>query len=704
LSKISMKLNSRQQQTLLIFLETSDIIKLKDISSKLGISSRTVQRELADLDEFLRQHGLCIQQKKGSGLYIHGSTAEKQSLYDYLMNHNILKIFSPEERQLQLRQLLLTNREPTKLFFFSRRFNVTDATISNDMDKIEPWFEKFGITLIRRSGLGVYIEAEEEQVREAIVYLLRQNFTHEHLLGLLAASSNRFQSRLHLDAAIRTRLLGFINPQWLLDIEEIVQESEAKWGYETIDSAYVGFVVHLALAVQRLKSGKNITMDAASLDSLKQRNEYQLALRIASLIEAKMQVVIPQSELGYIVIHLMGAGSPDCRYSADDNVEELVEQMIGIVEQQVRMKLSTDYSLRESLTTHLSAALQRLRLGMAIRNPLLQQIKAEFPDVFNVTRKAALILQQKIGRPIPPEEVGYLAMHFGAAVIRKMDNEDVRHRVLVVCSSGIGSAKMLGAQMERKISRIKVVDIISILQVEEWITNHSDVDLIVTTIPLPIPNRKTVVVSPLLPDEDISKIETLLQQECKVSDSKVSDEWLVEDTIDKLGRYDQAMNDIIERIRIHQMVEVTSKNELIRYIAVQLSPYSLSEQEQLYDELESREQKGAIVLKEFGLAMLHTRSKATDSMHVEVIQLGQPIPWEDHPPLTGVSTVLVLIAPDKVPLEHFELVSEVSAGLIEEDFVRALTEGTPEEIKNKIRFNIRKGYLEKTKALLRGRL
>ncbi|GAA3331536.1 hypothetical protein GCM10020331_088520 [Ectobacillus funiculus] len=77
---------------------------------------------------------------------------------------NPIKYFSPEERQYILKQLLLTLKEPTKLYYFSTKFNVTEATISNDLLKIEPWFEKkHGIKLIRKPGFGVYIEGNEKK-------------------------------------------------------------------------------------------------------------------------------------------------------------------------------------------------------------------------------------------------------------------------------------------------------------------------------------------------------------------------------------------------------------------------------------------------------------------------------------------------------------------------------------------------------------
>ena len=64
---------------------------------------------------------------------------------------------------------------------------------------------------------------------------------------------------------------------------------------------------------------------------------------------------------------------------------------------------------------HLEPALYRMKNDMTISNPLLLQIKQEYPEVFEKCEKAAEVIGEKTGLVANEAEVGYLAMHFGAA-------------------------------------------------------------------------------------------------------------------------------------------------------------------------------------------------------------------------------------------------------------------------------------------------
>jgi mannitol operon transcriptional antiterminator len=73
--------------------------------------------------------------------------------------------------------------------------DVSEATISNDMDKVEPWFAVRGIELVRKPGFGVYLEGTEKQLRKAIVDFLYQNYEHQDLLTLFNTGQSQRHSR-----------------------------------------------------------------------------------------------------------------------------------------------------------------------------------------------------------------------------------------------------------------------------------------------------------------------------------------------------------------------------------------------------------------------------------------------------------------------------------------------------------------------------
>ncbi|WP_156922132.1 BglG family transcription antiterminator [Cohnella thermotolerans] len=699
-------MNSRQQQILLFLLQSPSFITLKAISDALQISIRTIQRELDGLDDVLNRYGLVSVKKTGVGLSIEGNEEAKANFVRFLTVGKSHKIFTPEERQSILMQLLLTMKEPTKLYYFSNKFQVTEATISNDLLKIEPWFEKHQIQLVRKPGLGVYLEGKEQNIRKAIIDLFYQHFSQDQLMDMLSSYTYSFTNRMKLEISIRNRLLHFIDPDSISKIEQVVQ-SVAHRGYEWTDSAYVGLIVHIALAVQRLKHGEHITIDFDTVQKLKDTPEYHWAHRMVQELSSLLEMTIPESEVGYITLHLLGVKARKIRSNSTlpHDIDDYVHQMVRIVGDELKLSLENDLALIQHLGTHLESAIQRIKLHMDIRNPLLEHIKGKYPDIFAAARKAAIYLEGQTQCSIPEEEVGYIAMHFGAAVVRRQEFDQYRHRVLLVCTSGIGTSRLLATQIEKELPHVHVVDIVSLLHIEEWMKKGVSVDLIISTVPFQYLHYPVIVVNPFLLPQDLELMKSQLKNLKRAERKKavVEDNTEIEDTISKMNRYGEAMTHILENIFLVQDVQALTKELLIQEAATFVqTKFSGVQGELLQKELKKREELGGWVLRKEQFAIFHCRSHAVESMCIAVFRLRNDVNWGNDDQPIPVRTVLLLLASRQAPKEHLELMGEVSSVLIEEEFVSTLKYGDFEEVKRGIKAVLGKGYLEKTNALLRG--
>jgi mannitol operon transcriptional antiterminator len=700
-----LSLNSRQQQILLFLLSSPSFLTLKTISNELQISVRTIQRELQGLDNVLFPYGLELVKKTGVGLFIQGDEKAKQNLLHFLMVSKSQKIFSPEERQFILMQLLLTMKEPTKLYYFSNKFQVTEATVSNDLLKIESWFEKHQIHLIRKPGLGVYLEGKEQNIRKAIIDLFYQHFSQNQLMDMLSSHTYSFTDKLKLEISIRNRLLHFIDPDSIQKIEQALQQI-SHLGYEMTDSAYVGLVVHIALAVQRLKHGEHITIDYDTVKKLKDAPEYEWAHQMVQELSTLLGMVIPESEVGYITLHLLGVRVRKIHSDTmlPHSIDEYVYQMVRIVGNELKTSLENDLSLIEHLSTHLNTAIQRIKLQMNIRNPLLEHIKGKYPEIFEAARKATFYLEHQIQCSVPEEEIGYIAMHLGAAVLKRKELDRHHYRVLLVCTSGMGTSRLLATQIEKELPYVSVVDIASLLHFEEWIEKEVPVDLIISTVPFEYHHYPVIVVNPFLLSEDIELIESQLNRFKGLERKKTTENNTeIEDTIFKINQYEEAMARILEHIFLVPAAEAWTKESLIQVVATFVqTKFSEVNGMLLQEEIKKREELGGWVLKKDQMAIFHCRSEAVESMCITIFRLQHDINWGNYEQPILVRTVMLLLAPRHAPKEHLELMGEISSALIEEEFVYTLKNDNFKEVKNTIKAVLGKGYLEKTNALFRG--
>src|SRR5699024_10728226 len=80
--------------------------------------------------------------------------------------------------------------------------------------------------------------------------------------------------------------------------------------------------------------------------------------------------------------------------------------------------------------------------GMNIRNPMLADIKKNYPLAFEAGIIASLAIEKHTGTKIDENEVGYLALHIGAAIERRKLKSGPK-RCLIVCASGLGTAQLI---------------------------------------------------------------------------------------------------------------------------------------------------------------------------------------------------------------------------------------------------------------------
>ncbi len=160
----------------------------------------------------------------------------------------------------------------------------------------------------------------------------------------------------------------------------------------------------------------------------------------------------------------------------------------------IQKGLSTDSLLFEGLLFHIKPLLNRLKYHITIRNPLLDDIKAELQDIFTLTQRAMQVTAERFHYgPIDDDEIGYLCVHFQAALERQIAHK----RILLVCSSGVGTSHLLKSRILRAFPDWIIVGVISASTLDDF-CQQEPVDLVISTIHLDISTLPTVYVTAFL--------------------------------------------------------------------------------------------------------------------------------------------------------------------------------------------------------------
>lgn len=694
---------------------TSDILKLlllessfqttSDIATKLSVSSKTISRQLSKVEEVLTAFGLQLEKKSGAGLLVVGSEVKRYALSKKLKSGEKVE-YTPSERRSIIISKLLSSREPVKLFVLSSAVHVTDSTISNDLDKLEPWFRAQGLKLLRKPGLGVSLLGDERDLRRAIVRYIYEHVGEERLLDLM--QDNLPDESDATIAQVSKFLLELIDAGEWRQLEQMIRITEGDLGYKLSDNAFIGLVVHLSLTVRRIKNHESVTVDAETLSRLRGSREFTVAEKLAEKISAAFELKIPESEICYITMHILGARS---RYSSAslgtismmDNfrVVKLARQIMKHAAKITGRDIDKNQCLLAGLVNHLAPSISRMKMHMDIRNPLLSEIQTHYPELMSLTRKCIVEVEAEVGEKLPESEIAYISMHLGAALSDSEKFLHAVHRVVISCPTGMGTSRLLVSRIRATFPTIKIVDEVPILEITSEYVAAKDFDFIISTVPIPRASCPVLVVSAALTNDDKKKIDAELSRQNKEflgSAEEFEPRPPFTEGLFKMNSYGRA---ILELMKNYFFVRETVNNiNDTCFLAGKLASDEVQSRAEISRELLLREDKGSTLIVGRHMILLHCKSTAIKAPAFGILQLGDGFKY----PADGeiVRTAIVLLAPLDADEFTLETIGHIASVLLDRwGFIEILHEGDGSEIQREVLKIFENFYKAKYKELMK---
>lgn len=677
------------QRTFLIvklLIENGSIKTIAALADQLGVSAKTISRHLPKVEQLLAEYDLKLDRRAGAGLQLLGSPVKKFALLERVKKKLDRKEYSPSERLSVIISRLLASREPIKLFVLSSQLRVTDSTISNDLDKLEPWFRDQGLRLLRKPGLGISLLGDERDLRRAFVRYIHEHIDEDQLLQLV-------QNNLTVDGAderitqASKFLLELIDEGVWRRIDRIIHAIEREFDYRLSDNAFIGLVVHLSLAVRRIKTHEEVRLDEHLLEELRSKKEFKPASELARRIGAEFELEMPESEIGYITSHLLGARN---RYDAEnlgsvsmtDNFRlvKLARSVMKSAARESGRPIDKNQNLLAGLVNHFGPSISRIKMNMDIRNPLLGEIKEHYPELMTLTRKCVGELEREVGRELPEAEIAYIAMHLGAALADSEPFLNSIHRVIVACPTGMGTSRLLASRLRSQFRNLKIVDEIATLSIGSRAA--TDFEFIISTVPIPHAPCPVVVVNATLTRDDRLKIENELARQNEnflSSAAELEAKLPFLDALQRLTEYAQAITALLSnwffvRAEVHSIEEACST-------AGRLVGREPLDREGIKNDLLQREDKGSTVLTGHHMVLLHCRTEHVTEPMFGILQLGNGFSYSSE----TVRTAIVMLAPLDSSECVIDTIGHAASVLLDRwGLIEILHEGDEREIYNEL--------------------
>jgi len=198
------------------------------------------------------------------------------------------------------------------------------------------------------------------------------------------------------------------------------------------------------------------------------------------------------------------------RHNCEHQLLEAVSQMIERFQGLSAMRFSDKQGLCSQLYAHLAQALERAQFNIGIDNSLTEEVVQLYPRLLRTTQVAMTDFEQLYGLKFSPEELGMIAIIFGAWLIQ--ENSLQEKQVLLLT----GKNRQLEQKVEQQLRELTLLPLnIKYLNVEEYQRNSAPkgITLVITPYATPLPLYSPPLIHAELPlqDQQQQRIRMLLE-------------------------------------------------------------------------------------------------------------------------------------------------------------------------------------------------
>lgn len=116
-------------------------------------------------------------------------------------------------------------------------------------------------------------------------------------------------------------------------------------------------------------------------------------------------------------------------------IKQLNIEVLGVGEEIIALaeeRLGTlNPHIHISLTDHIGFSIERLKEGLEINNPFINEIKILYKEEYQIGTEGSKIIKEHIGIDIPEAEIGFIALHIHSARQNKKVKETVKNTRLI---------------------------------------------------------------------------------------------------------------------------------------------------------------------------------------------------------------------------------------------------------------------------------
>ncbi|MBS3991746.1 MAG: PTS sugar transporter subunit IIA [Erysipelothrix sp.] len=479
-------MKNKELEILEYLIECGNTLTLDELCKKFQLNPRSIRYYM----DFIMQELKDAQIELDRGTYtIKNMDVIKSFLAD---PHNISSLTSIKKYRMLF---VFAFEESINLSHMAQELDISRVTAKQYLLEIESQLARYSLKT-KFDNNGIYLIGSEESIRSVQLQILLD---------------------YHSFSEVKQRSLNDITNQYTTDyiflpIDQFLNSIQSELKSLLTDYSYQICRNYLIIAIRRIKSQKNILF-SNHLSFLSKSLEFQTINQHIQLLEDSFDIRFNQNEVEKFTDLLIGS-----HYSFNNEFKEntwfennlFVTKLIANFSKYINLNLNQDHLLYDSLIAHLKPTMYRMLHNIKLSEIDTDEIMQNFAIEYDLTQRVLNELKFFTNHTADKDEIALITLHFKAAINRYHTTHSNQIRVLIVCSQGYGTSRLL----EQQLNEVYSVNIVECIPSHflPFYDNLSDIDLIVTTIkdlaieqPIPL-----IYVKPILSTVDFEKLDDYL--------------------------------------------------------------------------------------------------------------------------------------------------------------------------------------------------
>jgi lichenan operon transcriptional antiterminator len=597
-------LHAREKKLLSILHKSNQWMRSSELASHLSVTSRTIGNDIRRINQ-LQKKPVILSSNQGYKLMDHDFVTKQIYQEDPKM--------IPHTQNERIFYLLrkMTTQDQIDVYDLSEEIYVSTSTIEKDLKKVQSLLDQISDIKIIKKGSTIYIHGYEKEKRALVSEILFQE------------TKNSF---FHLQ-----NYQPYFSHYQLEFISEVVLSTTSKYDVLINDLSLVNLVVHIAITLDRVQDDNLIKDTDLSINP--EAPEYKCAQDIANKLSIEYSIQIPEKEIIYLAYLIIGKKisnrhahtSKSWSDAIKSKYTHIITRSLNKLESSFGVHLQ-DEELNLNLALHTKTAVERVQNGLLVKNPLLQDLKLNYPFIFEIAIFITNELYKEVGYAFSEDEIGYFALHVGTTYEKINQKNRNPLKVAIIHSKYFKEITEFIHRMEA-LYNLSINPIHVSTLYDQRKLNELEVDLILSTLPMDIElNFPIVQISPFFNQNDQSKFE------------KFMTEWNKQKQMELLRGY---IDKYFHEDLFYKNLMFNDRFELIQYMGKELMQRNIVTQSYVESILKRESISPTSFASHF--AIPHAMQMSANKTAIGTIILEKPIKWGDY----HVHVVIVIVIKQK---------------------------------------------------------